>query len=93
MNDEPKLSKTPISVDSNTTPITQRKIPEVDPSNWSTLPLGELYEHLTVLQNRYFMMAEMKKFDTADQILGYVNLLSNIIKQREHKRPGISTNE
>lgn len=86
MSHEPKHSTTPTDVNSDRTPITQRKVERVDPSTWETAPVGELYDQLSVLQSRFFSMQEMKKFEIAQQVNGYIAQLRQIIKRRETKQ-------
>lgn len=87
IKNKPKKHHDPIDVSiSDITPTTHKHIEAITPSSWDSVPVGELYDQLSTLQNRYFAMLEMGKPEIANQINIAVVHLRTVINAREQNK-------
>lgn len=77
------MIKGPVDVNDSITPITGKTIDSVDATQWGNQSLVQLYDQLSTLQNRRYMLLEMGKFDIVGQVDQAISNMQQIIKRAE----------
>lgn len=72
----------PIQVDGKITPITKKEIQSVDSSQWNSLNLIQLYEQMSVLQQRLMLSSQMGNEALVKQIERGIKQLQEIIDSK-----------
>jgi len=72
----------PIQVDGKITPISKKEIQPVDSSQWNSLNLIQLYEQMSILQQRLMMSHQGGSIDIVKQIERGINQLQEIIDSK-----------
>ena len=73
--------------DAEVTPITRKKIHNVDARNWSEMTLTELYDQLSVLESRRIQLYEIGQSPMAQQLEKGIAALQQVIKAKSDGMP------
>jgi len=76
--DEPQVGK-PVDVNGTITPITRQPITQIDASDWDTMNVSQLHEHLVILEKRLMYAQQIGHYDMTTQISRGINQLRGLI--------------
>jgi hypothetical protein len=91
MSNDKKQTGAVSITDGDVTPISRTPIDRISSEDWSSLSISELYTHLSILENRYYMIQEMNKPDIAKQIASAINQLRTLINEKQNNEGNIIT--
>ena len=79
--------KISVGHEAEVTPITRKKIHTVDADTWPELTLTELYDQLSILEQRRIQLYEIGQGPMAQQIEAGIKRLNLIIKAKDDGMP------
>ena len=75
-----------VSTNANVTPITHKPIEQITPEEWGEISFSDLYNQLSILQNRLMVARSMDKPEMATQIQYGISQLEAVIQQRSSQQ-------
>ncbi len=86
MADEPKKDEQkPLDVAGDVTPISKKEIKPVDATQWHDLSIMQLYEQMSILQDRLIIAQNMKSLPLVAFIENGIKNLQSIIESKAPK--------
>ena len=76
--DEPKIGPG-VDLNSDITPITRKKIEQIDSSKWDDMSLDQLHQQLSVLEQRMLFAQQYSHLDMITQIERGINQLRALL--------------